>query len=80
MLATVISVVMVHYPLVRHGRIEQRGPIVTLLNVMIVLSSFVFSIVIVMFVYAIWKFRAKPGDEADGEPIHGNTSSRSSGP
>ena len=40
---------------------------------MIVLSSFVFSIVIVMFVYAIWKFRAKPGDECDGEPIHGNT-------
>ena len=24
-------------------------------------------------VYALWKFRAKPGDESDGEPIHGNT-------
>ena len=45
----------------------------TLLDVMIVLSSFVFSIVIVMLAYAVWKFRAKPGDEGDGEPIHGNT-------
>ena len=40
---------------------------------MIVLSSFVFSIVMVMLVYAVWRWRAKPGDESDGEPIHGNT-------
>src|SRR3954468_18382174 len=44
-----------------------------LLTVMIVLSSFVFSLVMVMLFYALWKFRAKPGDESDGEPIHGNT-------
>ncbi len=44
-----------------------------LLNVMIVLSSFVFSLVVVMLFYALYKFRAKPGDESDGEPIHGNT-------
>ncbi len=45
----------------------------TLLDVMIVLSSFVFSVVMVMLVYAVWKWRAKPGDESDGSPIHGNT-------
>lgn len=44
-----------------------------LLDIMIVLSSFVFSLVLVMLFYALWKFRAKPGDESDGEPIHGNT-------
>jgi cytochrome c oxidase subunit 2 len=44
-----------------------------LLNVMIVLSSFVFALVMVMLFYALWKFKAKPGDESDGEPIHGNT-------
>jgi cytochrome c oxidase subunit 2 len=44
-----------------------------LLNVMIVLSSFVFSLVTVMLFYALYAFRAKPGDESDGEPIHGNT-------
>jgi cytochrome c oxidase subunit 2 len=45
----------------------------TLLDVMIVLSSFVFALVMVMLFYALWKFKAKPGDESDGEPIHGNT-------
>jgi cytochrome c oxidase subunit II len=44
-----------------------------LLNVMIVLSAFVFSLVCVMLFYALWKFKAKPGDESDGEAIHGNT-------
>ncbi|MGZ5312177.1 MAG: cytochrome c oxidase subunit II [Solirubrobacterales bacterium] len=44
-----------------------------LLDVMIVLSSFVFSLVMVLLVYAVWRWRAKPGDESDGEPIHGNT-------
>jgi cytochrome c oxidase subunit 2 len=45
----------------------------TLLDVMIVLSSFVFSIVIVMMGYSVWRWRAKPGDESDGAPVHGNT-------
>jgi cytochrome c oxidase subunit II len=45
----------------------------TLLDVLIVLASFVFSAVMVMLVYAIWRWRAKPGDESDGAPIHGNT-------
>jgi len=44
-----------------------------LLDVMIILSAFVFSLVMVMLFYALWKFKAKPGDESDGEPIHGNT-------
>jgi cytochrome c oxidase subunit 2 len=26
-----------------------------------------------MLFYALWKFKVKPGDESDGEPIHGNT-------
>ena len=40
---------------------------------MIILSCFVFSIVLVMLGYCVWKYRVKPGDESDGEPIHGNT-------
>src|SRR5919202_131626 len=52
---------------------SQAPKIDTLLNVMIILSSFVFAIVLVMLGYCIWKYRAKPGDESDGEPIHGNT-------
>src|ERR1700710_1239893 len=44
-----------------------------LLTVMIILSSLVFSLVVVMLGYALWKFRAKPGNKPGGEPIHGNT-------
>ena len=44
-----------------------------LMNIAIVLSSLIFSIVIVGLAYALIAFRAKPGDESDGEPIHGNT-------
>jgi cytochrome c oxidase subunit II len=72
-LTAAISAVMV--PINWNGQAGSTaaGKIDTLLDVMIVLSSFVFSLVMVMLFYALWKFRAKPGDESDGEPIHGNT-------
>jgi cytochrome c oxidase subunit II len=72
-LAAVMSVVLLQWDWFGPDASEQRNPIDTLFDVMIVLSSFVFSIVVIMLAYAIWKFRAKPGDEGDGEPIHGNT-------
>lgn len=49
------------------------GPIDTLLDVTIIASSFVFAVVCVGLGYALYKWRAKPGDEGDGLPIHGNT-------
>ncbi len=51
----------------------EAGPIDTLLDVAIVLSSFVFAVVMVMLGYSLYRWRARPGDESDGEPIHGNT-------
>jgi cytochrome c oxidase subunit II len=72
-LAAVMSVVMVQFNWFGDADSTQADQIDTLFDVMIILSSFVFSIVVVMLAYAIWKFRAKPGDEGDGEPIHGNT-------
>ena len=72
-LGAVTSVVLLQFDWFGEAASEEAGPIDTLFDVMIVLSSFVFSIVMVMFGYAIWKYRAKPGDESDGEPIHGNT-------
>ena len=71
--AIVSSVFLLQFQWFGEAASTQRGPIDTLFDVMIVLSCVVFSIVIVMFVYAIWKFRVKPGDEGDGKPIHGNT-------
>ncbi len=72
-LTIVSSVVMLQFDWNGVAASEEAGPIDTLLDVMIVLSCFVFAIVMVMFGYAIWKYRAKPGDESDGEPIHGNS-------
>ncbi len=37
------------------------------------IAIFVFSIVTAVLCYAVWKFRAKPGDEEDGPPTHGHT-------
>ncbi len=69
----VISVVMLQVSWDGQQASTAAPKIDRLLDVMIVLSSFVFSLVMVMLFYALWKFKAKPGDESDGEPIHGNT-------
>ena len=72
-LAAVSSVFLLQFDWFGDAGSEQAGPIDTLFDVMIVLSCVVFAIVMVMFTYAIWKYRVKPGDEGDGKPIHGNT-------
>jgi cytochrome c oxidase subunit II len=72
-LTALISLVMVPIRWNGQGASTAAGPIDTLTDVMIVLSAFVFSLVMVMLFYALWKFKVKPGDESDGEPIHGNT-------
>jgi cytochrome c oxidase subunit 2 len=72
-LAAVMSVFLLQFDWFGDAASEEAEPIDRLFDVMVVLSSFVFSIVLVMFFYAIWRYRAKPGDESDGEPIHGNT-------
>ena len=72
-LTVVTSVVMLQFDWNGVAGSEEAKDIDLLTDVMIVLSSFVYSIVMVMLAYSIWKYRAKPGDESDGEPIHGNT-------
>jgi cytochrome c oxidase subunit 2 len=72
-LTAAISVVMLQIDWDGQQASTAAPKIDTLLDVMIVISSFVFSLVMVMLFYALWKFKAKPGDESDGEPIHGNT-------
>src|ERR687897_1567587 len=69
----VISVVMVQIDWNGPAGATEADDVDTLLDVMIILSAFVYSIVLVMLGYSIWRYRAKPGDESDGEPIHGNT-------
>jgi cytochrome c oxidase subunit II len=35
--------------------------------------AIIFTIVTTALLYSIWRFRAAPGDESDGDPIHGHT-------
>jgi len=72
-LAAVISAVMLSINWDGAEDSTAAPKIDNLLNIMIVLSSIVFAIVVVALAYALIAFRAKPGDESDGEPIHGNT-------
>jgi cytochrome c oxidase subunit II len=72
-LTVVGSVILLQFDWFGDAAADEAPPIDTLFDVMVVLSTFVFSVVLVMFFYAIWKFRARPGDESDGKPIHGNT-------
>ena len=72
-LTAITSLIMVPIRWNGEAASEERADIDRLLDVMIVLSSFVFWLVMVLLAYSLWKFRAKPGDESDGEPIHGNT-------
>jgi cytochrome c oxidase subunit II len=40
---------------------------------LIAVSAVIFTGVTTVLIYAVWRFRAKPGDESDGPPMHGNT-------
>ena len=72
-LTVVTSLIMVPIRWNGEAASEERIEIDRLLDVMIVLSSFVFWLVMILLAYSLYKFKAKPGDESDGEPIHGNT-------
>jgi cytochrome c oxidase subunit II len=56
------------------GAATQTGPIDTLYDVLVIVSVPVFVLVTVVVLFAVWKFRQRPGEEElDGPPIHGNT-------
>ena len=72
-IGALISVLMVQIDWNGEAASTAAAPIDTLLDWMIVLSSFVFAIDCVFLGYALYRWRVKPGDEGDGLPIHGNT-------
>ena len=45
----------------------------TLYDVLLIASVPVFVLVMTIAIYCVVRFRARPGDLSDGEPIHGNT-------
>jgi len=60
-------------PWVPDAASEQAGRTDTLMWFLIWCSVAIFTGVGTVMLYAVWKFRAKPGDESDGPPMHGNT-------
>src|SRR5215210_6574634 len=45
----------------------------TLYDVLLIVSVPIFVLVMTVAIYSVVRFRARPGDMGDGEPIHGNT-------
>lgn len=52
---------------------EQAERVDPLMWFVVISSGVIFTIVMMFLLYSAWRFRAKPGDESDGPPIHGNT-------
>src|SRR4051795_9409364 len=48
-------------------------PVDTLYDVLLIVSVPIFVLVMSVAIYSVVRFRARPGDMSDGEPIHGNT-------
>ena len=55
------------------GASEEAGRVDWLLWFLFWASAVFFVLVTVVLIYVVWAFRAPPGDESDGPPIHGNT-------
>ncbi len=51
---------------------EEAGEIDLLYDVLLIASWPIFVLVMTVAIYSVVRFRARPGDERDGEPIHGN--------
>ena len=51
---------------------EEAAPIDTLYDVLLAVSIPIFVLVMTVAIYSVIKFRARPGDQRDGSPIHGN--------
>ncbi len=51
----------------------QAGPVDTLYEVLAVISSYVFALVVSILLVSVVHFRRRHNDLSDGEPIHGNT-------
>ena len=53
---------------------EQAEKVDTLWDVLLIFSVPMFTLVMVVVLYCVWRYRMKPGEELkDGPPIHGNT-------
>jgi cytochrome c oxidase subunit II len=69
----VLAVVAVFIPWLPEPASEQADQIDNAYWLVTIICVAVFAVVAGVSVYAVWKFRAPPGDMDDGSPIHGHT-------
>ena len=60
-------------PWLPHAASEQAGRIDFVFWFVTAICIAIFALVAAVIIYAIFKFRAPPGDDTDGPPIHGHT-------
>ena len=60
-------------PWLPHAASKQAGRIDFVFWFVTTICIVIFALVAAVIIYSIFKFRAKPGDDEDGSPIHGNT-------
>jgi cytochrome c oxidase subunit 2 len=60
-------------PWLPHAASEQAGRIDFVFWFVTAICIAIFALVAAVIIYSIFKFRAQPGEDADGPPIHGNT-------
>src|SRR5919108_1961012 len=69
----VLAVVAVFIPWLPEPAAKQADTIDNVYWLVTIICVVVFAVVAGVSVYAVWKFRAPPGDMDDGSPIHGHT-------
>jgi cytochrome c oxidase subunit 2 len=68
-----LAVIAVFIPWLPDAASEQAGIIDSVYWVVTIICVVVFAVVAGVSAYAVYKFRAPPGDSDDGSPIHGHT-------
>jgi cytochrome c oxidase subunit 2 len=67
------TVVALTIPWLPHAASRQAARIDFVFWFVTAISIMIFALVAAVIVYAVFKFRAQPGEDADGPPIHGHT-------
>ncbi|HSE80114.1 MAG TPA: cytochrome c oxidase subunit II [Gaiellaceae bacterium] len=68
-----LAVIAVFIPWLPDAASEQAGIVDSVYWVVTIICVVVFAVVAGVSAYAVYKFRAPPGDSDDGSPIHGHT-------
>ena len=72
-IGSVLAAIVLTVPWLPEDAATAAHPVDTLYNVLAVVSSYVFALVVSIMLVSVINFRRRHNDLSDGEPIHGNT-------